>query len=397
MSNIKKISIKFAKIGMCMAESVKDAHDKILLKKGMYITSKKQIVEFLDNGIKEIVIDLAKSLIEFTPTKEEEKITKDKVKKEFDNPEEYLEDLKIEIEKAEIFYNSSKRIINEIMHDIRSGKKLKESAVNDSVQQVIKSISKNYQALLSMTSLKTFDEYTYNHSVNVMVITLSIAQHLNYSTEKLLTIGKGALLHDIGKAKIPLDIINKPGKLTDTEYKLIKQHPSFGREICVKDDLQNQIINDIVLHHHEDFEGTGYPHKLKRSEISKHVAIVSISDYYDALTTIRSYKRKINPAEAISMIFGQANKKFDRRLVNLFIKKVGIYPVGSIVKLKSKRIAMVVGFSQNNLLVPIVKILIDSDKKVNKFRETVILDNEEDYILEINPDIHLNLRVKDVI
>jgi len=390
------IKLKDAKIGMCLAKPVRDKDGNLLLDEGMYITSKQQIVLFLDFGIKAIFVDHTKSLVEYE-SEPEFKARKIEVKKEFDNPEKVVNNLKEELVVAKEFYKSSSKTIEDIMHNIRIGKAIPKQEIDNSVKEIMSSIIRNYQALLSMTTLKQYDEYTFNHSVNVMIISLSLAHHLNLPENEIISIGKGAILHDIGKAKLPISLINKPGKLSEYEFNIVKTHPELGTTICQDEKISDKIIRDIVAHHHEAYDGSGYPHALRTKDITKFAAMVSISDYYDALTTIRSYKQVIQPAEAINIIFGTANKKFDRRLVNYFIKTVGIYPVGSIVRLASKKIAIIVGFSRNDLLAPIVKILVNADNSINLDRTTVLLEEADDFIEETNPNIRLKIKIQDVL
>ena len=389
----KRIRLKSAKIGMCLAETVRNKDGTILIKKGMYLTSKTQIIQLLDEGIREIIIDLNKSLIDYMPSTKIKKVP-EAVE---EDPENIVINLKKEIEIAEDFYKSSEKAIENLMSDVRMGRGLKTENVDSTVKNVIESIRSNYQALLSMASLKAFDEYTFAHSVNVMVIALTLAKHLDLKEHELEAIGRGALLHDIGKAKIPLDIINKPSKLTNKEFRLIKTHPVEGRKICLDEGMHNKIITDTISYHHESYDGSGYPHKLKGRQISKYAAIVSIADFYDALTTVRSYKKRISPPEAINIIFNQANTKFDRRLVNHFIKTIGIYPVGSLVKLGSGRIAVIVGFARGNLIAPIVKIVIDENNSVSKEKKIIDLSKSNDYIKKINPEIDFKIKFKDIL
>ncbi|MDD3050123.1 MAG: HD-GYP domain-containing protein [Candidatus Cloacimonetes bacterium] len=384
-----------ARMGMCLAKAITDKSGNIILDAGMYITSNQQIIQFNQLGIKSILVDNSKSLTDFAiPVK----LPKSKQSlKKTKSPEQIVSELKEELAEAREFYNASEKVVSDIMHNVRSGKAIPQNVVDNTVKEVIGSISRNYQALLSMTNLRQYDEYTFNHSVNVMVLSLSLAYHLNLTNDEIFSIGKGAILHDIGKAKLPITLINKPGKLSDYEFNLIKTHPIHGLEICMQEHIKDDIVNDIVGHHHESYDGSGYPEHLRTREISKYAAIVSISDFYDALTTQRSYKQVINPPEAINIIYGTSNKKFDRRLVNYFIKTVGIYPVGSIVKLASKRIAMIVGFNSDDLLTPVCKILVNANNTVNLDRETISLAETDDFIEDTNPDIRLKVKLQDVL
>ena len=217
------------------------------------------------------------------------------------------------------------------------------------------------------------------------------------SPEQLDMVGIGALMHDVGKAKIDINIINKPGKLTEEEFEIMQRHPVYGFEICKRENFREEQILDIVRHHHEAYNGSGYPDRLSRRSISKYAALVSIADCYDALTTERSYKKSLKPAESIHFLHKMSNNKFDRRLVFHFIKVMGIYPVGSVLKLNSGRIGIVVGFSRKNLLHPILKILVNDDGSFNRGHETLLLHESEDFITDLNPNFRFKGNLEDIL
>jgi putative nucleotidyltransferase with HDIG domain len=209
------------------------------------------------------------------------------------------------------------------------------------------------------------------------VLSIAFASHIKFPPERLLSLGQGSILHDIGKAKVPLDILNKPDRLTESEFSVIKQHPNYGVEVVTRDNIDDEIIKEVILHHHEDFDGSGYPDRIGGQEMKKYASIVAVADFYDALTSKRVYKEVITPPDAIKMIFNLSGKKFDPRVVNHFVKTVGIYPVGSLVELNDHRIASVVSFSKNDLLKPVVKVL-NTDKQ-----EIISLADSKLYIIDV--------------
>jgi len=291
-----------------------------------------------------------------------------------------MEYLKVEKEKVKELYKASQDVINEVMHNARFGKALQQGVIRKQAIDVLSSIKRDNLALLSLLNLKNFDEYTFTHCLNVAVLSTSFAYHLKFTEDKLLSVGRGAFLHDIGKAKVPLNILNKPDKLSDSEFRIMAMHPTFGEQIYHKESMNDDIELSIVLHHHESFDGSGYPDKQSGSQINRFASIVSIADFYDALTTERVYKKVIHPAEAIQIIYSLSGKKFDPRVVNHFIKTIGIYPIGSLVELSDERIGMVVAFSRDNLLKPVVQIIKN---------ESGILVNQNDLLSLLDSDIYI--------
>ncbi|HOD53286.1 MAG TPA: HD-GYP domain-containing protein [Candidatus Cloacimonadota bacterium] len=374
--DIKEVLLKDVKLGMCLAADVSNVRGIPLFQKGFYFTSREQIIRLQDEGLKSIPVNMTISLID-TRSEKEKIHSAEAGKKEFENPERRIEYLKIEKAKVKELYKASQDIINETMNSARFGKALEQNVIKKQAIDVLNSIKRDNLALLSLLNLKNFDEYTYTHSLNVAVLATAFAWHMKFPEDKLLSIGRGAFLHDIGKAKVPLSILNKPDRLDDSEFKIMQMHPSYGEQIYQRENMTNQVEVDIVLHHHESYDGSGYPSKQAGNEINKFAAIVSISDFYDALTTERVYKKVIHPSEAIQIVYSQSGKKFDPRVVNHFIKTVGIYPIGSLVELSNEQIAMVVAFSRENLLKPVVQILqLENGILVSQNKIISLLDSD---------------------
>jgi putative nucleotidyltransferase with HDIG domain len=289
------------------------------------------------------------------------------------------------IEETKDIFEEGKQVVEDLMHSARTGKALDQVAIRKETTKILTNIQKDHLVSFALLDLKNFDGYTFVHSVNVAVLSVAFAHHMKFTREKVLAIGQGSILHDIGKAKIPIDILNKPGKLNAEEFKLIQAHPSLGVQLLEQESLSNEIIKEIILHHHEDYDGSGYPDKIGGTKMKRYAAIVAVADFYDALTTKRAYKDIILPAEAVNMILSQSGKKFDPRVVNHFVKTIGIYPVGTTVELSDERIATVIAFSPLNLLQPVVKI-----NNPNKDIEEIIsLVNSDLYITGVHTDSNM--------
>lgn len=229
-------------------------------------------------------------------------------------------------------------------------------AISDIVEYLIENREINSDYLLE---LKTFDNYTYIHCLNTCILALFFGVTLGYSKQMLIDLGTGALLHDIGKTKIPLDILNKNGKLTDEEYSIMKKHPEYGYELIKNLNSFNERGKLIVLEHHERIDGRGYPYGLKGDRISKFARIVCISDVYDALVSDRSYRRGFSANEAYEFILAGSGSYFDPELVKLFRNNFSIYPLGVCVRLTNGLEAFVVGHNKGFPDRPTVRVLYD--------------------------------------
>lgn len=261
-----------------------------------------------------------------------------------------------ELHHAARLVKQSKQAVSAMFADVRMGRLQDAQTVMPLVDEIASSVLRNPGALVSLVRLKQADDYTYLHSVAVSAMMVALGKQIGLDDAELRDCGLAGLLHDIGKAVVPLDILNKPGKLTDAEFKAVKEHSLAGYEILVAAGNAPPIALDVCLHHHEKFDGTGYPHGLKGEAISLHARMGAICDVYDAVTSNRPYKAGWCPAESLRRMAEWAKGgHFDPQLFAAFVKCIGIFPVGTLVKLKSGRLAVVVDNSKS-LLQPLVRI-----------------------------------------
>ncbi len=202
------------------------------------------------------------------------------------------------------------------------------------------------EALLGLTIIKNYDNYTYNHCLNVAILSLAMGLRIGMERRLLVSLGAGALMHDIGKVKVPIEIINKPSKLDDSEWKLVRRHPVIGSLIVLKNwgiSKETSLILEPVVEHHLGMNYYGYPEWLRTRETPLMAGIIHIADFYDAVTTPRVYhKRTFSPMEAMQYLLDNAGVRFDPILVKVFFNVMGFYPVGSIVKLSTGEWGVVV-------------------------------------------------------
>jgi len=223
------------------------------------------------------------------------------------------------------------------------------------VEQLVESLVNEKGTFVSINDLKSYDEYTYHHSLSVAVMSIAIGQYLNFSRQELHRLGMCSIMHDIGKTAVPLEIIQKPSRLTDEEFDIIKGHSHAGMEYLLQSSIADKHVHLGVLAHHEKLDGTGYPNKLAGDEIPVWSRIISVADVYDALTSARPYRNPMQPSEAIEYIMGGTGTLFDYDMVNALLKKVELYPVGSNLELSNGKFVVVV--NNANQMRPVVRYL----------------------------------------
>ena len=226
----------------------------------------------------------------------------------------------------------------------RLGKIVDTSVCSALVDDIVRSVERHPGALISLSRLKAEDDYTYMHSVAVCALMVGLAKAMHLSIAEVREAGLSGLLHDIGKAKIPLEILNKPSSLNDAEFATIRRHPEHGFEALSNGGVSER-VRQACLHHHERMDGCGYPHQQAGEAISMMARMTAVCDVYDAITSDRPYKRGWDPADALSKMISWKGQ-FDPTVLSAFIEVIGIYPTGSLVRLKSDKLAVVV--EQNN-------------------------------------------------
>ncbi len=277
-------------------------------------------------------------------------------------------------------YTKSKAIVRALFTEARLGRALDTQGVEELVDEISHSLQRNPWALISVARLKTADEYTYMHSVAVCALMMALARQLGLDAQTTREAGLAGMLHDIGKAKMPLEILNKPGKLTDEEFAVMRGHPEAGHGMLLQMGDMGKIALDVCLHHHERMDGTGYPHKLPAERISRLARMGAVCDVYDAVTSDRPYKKGWDPTEALRRMATWAGH-FDEEIFHAFVKSVGIYPIGSFVRLESGLMGVVVEQGEVSLLRPKVKTFYSAKSRAYVLPKVVDLARSTDGIV----------------
>ena len=270
------------------------------------------------------------------------------------------------VEKASEIKNYAKLEIKGLYEQARLGHAITTAHLAPLVSDISESVLRNPGVLTSLSRLKHMDDYTYLHSVTVCALMVALGQRLGLDDDELRVAGMAGLLHDVGKAKIPLHILNKPGKLTPEEFEVVKQHPRDGFDMLAGESgASGEASRDVALHHHETLSGQGYPEGLAGEQISLMARMGAICDVYDAITSNRPYKAGWEPSQAIHSMAGWAKAgQFDQRVFEGFVRSVGIYPTGSLVKLQSGRLAVVLEQHPTWALTPRVKVFFSTAFKL---------------------------------
>jgi len=381
-TNLKKIKIEELKVGMFIVDLDRSWFKHPFLMNQKKITSQEQIEKLKAYGILEVYVDPEKGLVfpqdsavQEDPTLSSEEIVGRIEEKQVTSQPPSLSGeipLEKELGSARIVQQEAHTIIREVMQDVRLGKNVESEKVKYVVSRMIESIFRNRDALASLTRIKEYDDYTFVHSINVCILCLTLGRHLNVHPEELQQIGIGALLHDAGKMKVPLQILNKPGRVTEEEFFEIKKHPLYSVEVLEKAGGIPEASKQIALQHHERYNGRGYPYNLQGEDISKFGQISAIVDVYDAITSDRVYKKALSPYEGMQKIYEWAKIDFNQTLVERFIQCMGIYPVGTFTLLDTGEMGIVSSINHGKLLRPNIHLIYQNFK--NRYPQPMVVD-----------------------
>ena len=268
-----------------------------------------------------------------------------------------------EMMRARSTFSEATRIIRNLMDDIRLGRQIEIATTKPTVEKIAASVMRNSNAMMTMRRLKSLDDYTFLHSVSVCAMLVSFAKVVELEMSAIHDLALGAMLHDVGKMRVASAVLNKPARLSEDEYRHMKSHVVLGSDLIRQLPGIPSLAMEPIELHHERFDGSGYPKGLKGMEISPAGRMSAIVDVYDAITSDRVYRKGMSPAAAVQKLFEWSKFHFDPEMMQLFLKSVGIYPIGSLVKLESGRMGVVIEQSNSHLLTPVVRFMYDGKRQ----------------------------------
>lgn len=273
-------------------------------------------------------------------------------------------------------FRHARQLTKTLVDDIRLGGTIDTEQAKVTVRGCVDSILRNPDALLWMTKIRDEDEYTAEHCLNVCILAIAFGRHLGLPETELEKLGLCGLLHDVGKMRVPPDVLNKAGALTPKEFNMIRAHTVHGRNLLLSTPGIFEVVVDVAYSHHERMDGKGYPRKLPQEKISRYARIIALVDAYDAMTADRCYSQAIPTTQALKNIYKDRGTHFDEKLALEFIKSVGLYPPGTIVQLRNEMVGIVLEISQKYRHLPKVILLKKGEEPLAQEKVVNLADVE---------------------
>jgi HD-GYP domain-containing protein (c-di-GMP phosphodiesterase class II) len=354
-SKLMKIHVSGLALGMNVVQLDKAWLDSSFLYQGFIIESQNDI-RLLEEECEHVWIE---PVTDIRSTKKGERLQV--LEKKQNQKARYINKLSMsrEYEKSYEAFQVSRLKTKAILDNIAFSDVINIKEAKEAVETCLDSIIRNPNAMLWMSRIREVASYTADHSLNVCILCLALGRHLGYSKDELFALGMCGLLHDVGKMRVAEEVLNKPSKLTEKEWKQMQAHVIFGRNLLMESPDVGQSV-DVAYSHHERIDGKGYPRGLDGSQLSEFTKIVSLADSFDAMTANRIYSKAMTSSAAVKEIYASRGTQFDEKLALQFIKIIGLYPPGTVVELSNGYLGIVLERSQKYQRLPKVLLLKDA-------------------------------------
>ena len=284
-----------------------------------------------------------------------------------------------EMETAIIRFEEAQQTAKAIMSGLRVGRTLDLNNARAVVNSCVESVLRNENALLLLTKIKHQDEYTAEHCINVSILAAAFGKHLGLLEGEIRNLALCGLLHDVGKTRIPDEILNKPGALTPKEFDVMRHHTTHGRTILMGTSNSLNTAVDVAFSHHERMDGSGYPRALQAQQIPYFAKVIGLVDTYDAITSSRVYDRGRASMQALEIIHKYRGTQFDEELADAFIQMIGVYPPGSIVEMLNGEVGIIIESHPRHKLRPKVLMVREADKTLmTPYKSLNLMTSPED-------------------
>lgn len=355
----KEFTIGQLQPGMYIAQVLEQSGSLKIKTQGL-VSTKQAITKLSGQGVTKVLVDLSKSkLAEQAPAEPEPKPAPTETKPQINETVSFDK----EINKASELYQQAKQIQSKAFENMKAGAPIDTDSVKGAATGLIDSVFRNQDALACMTRMRVKDQYLMEHSINVAIIITIFAKHLKLDQDVIQELATGAMLMDLGMIGISSTILNKKGKLTDAERATVEQHVNMGHKVLSKAQGLSPLSLEIIQDHHENVDGSGYPNGKTAEQLSMYGKMAKIVDCYDAITADRSYQGAKTPVSAFKILRSESGTTFDQDLVNEFIKCMGIHPVGTLVKMKSNKLGIVIKSNPVNPISPTVNVFYSIGNK----------------------------------
>ncbi|GHE87757.1 HD-GYP domain-containing protein [Thalassotalea profundi] len=368
MTELITLSINDLKVGMFVKDIILKNSDHKVKNQGV-VNSERTIALLKKQGVDKVVVELQPEQLE--ALEKSTKINSNNINKnessDTDTKKAAGEHHKAiaptsvdqELEHSHKLYQEANDKIKSLFLQASKGQKISTDGIEELAIEIMQSVMRNEYAIAILTRIRHHSTYQWEHTINCAIHMCGFSLFLGIKPDLVQQITLGALLHDIGTAKVPEGIIAKPDSLSTNELSVVKKHTIQGIEICKREGFTSPIITDMTMNHHERLDGSGYPRGLSKDKLSKLARMMAIVDVYDAMTGEKNYKKALQPLNVFRYLIS-SNTKFDPNIVQQFIKYLGVHPVGSVVQLSDERLAMVMHGNRDEPLKPKVKVFFNT-------------------------------------